>query len=612
MVGCLRNLIFIWSATISAQAFAGTMIAEIDRAQSSLDEPFTMTVNVQGSLDGDVVEPESKEFEITRTGESTNISIINGQMTKERQYSYQVRALKEGRLTIPSLKARVDGEDLHTAPIQVDVKGGVAEPSRDEAASNARIIFVERDLPKKTMYQGEAIISKVRLLTRARLTGATPTRDAAPDWRLIGSEGQKNMDVVRDGVRWSVIEMNEGLIPLKTGKIKAPSFGINATWVQPVARKRGPRNIFEMFQNGNFNMGEEVSRKLLSDVIEVVVKPLPSPKPAEFADVVGAFTLSTNVSKRAIGAGETATVTVEIKGQGALDHMKDFKLNIAGARVYTDKPTLTEKIEAGAGLISSKTFKFAVVPNAQGTVELGTLKIASFNSFTETYDTMTASLGSLVVGVSPLGGSANNVVAPSQPLAESPKTVTAEQAVVKSDASPGQAVGADGTTGAALASRKVTDQPENIRPWFFGPVALAIEVLLLAAIVGGLIVRRGWRRLRMSAPTSKRKSAKQWQGLIGELIGELASGDRPVFDRAVIQLKEILSENSQDPLAMTSQDLIKSAESMNFEPKHVEALRRLLNELDRMAYSGGTDSATEPSVIADLRDLLVYCQSRSV
>lgn len=583
-------------------SYAGTMTAEIDRMQSSLDEPFNMNVTVQGSLDGEVIEPESKDFEFNRTGTSTNISVINGTITKERQYSYQVRALKEGRLTIPSLKARVDKEDLQTTPFQVEVKGGVAEPSREDVNSNAKLIFVERDLPKKTMYQGEVIISKIRLLTRAQLTGATPSRDAAPDWRLIGAEGQKNLEVVRDGARWNVIEMSEGLIPLKVGKIKAPSFGISATWIQPSARKqRNPQNIFEMLRNGNLSMGEEVSKKLFSEVIEVDVKPLPNPKPAEFSDIVGAFTLTSNISKRKIGAGETATVTLEIKGQGALDHMKDVVLTIVGARVYADKPVLTEKIEAGAGLVSSKILKFAVVPNTQGTVDLGSVKLASFNTFTESYETMNANLGSLEVGVpslTPTGTSAvsSNLAVPAAGSTEASPTVAATPSVVAPLAE------------LPLAPRVVTDQPEVARPWFLGPVALAVEILLVAGLCGGLILRRGLRRLKSSAPSVKKKTAKQWQGL----IKELAAGDRLIFDRAVAQLKQILSENSKDPLAMTSRDLILSAEAMKFEPVQVEALRRLLKELDRLAYSDASNQSLESSSLADLTALLTYCQSRGI
>ena len=587
----------------SKLAIAGTMTAEIDRVQSTLNEPFNMNVSVQGSLDGEVIEPESKDFEFIRTGTSTNISMINGTVTKERQYSYQVRALREGHLTIPSLKAKVDNEVLQTVPIQVDVKGGVAEPTPDEVGANKKLIFVERELPKKTMYQGEVIISKVRLLHRARFTGVTPSRDAAPDWRLIGTEGQQNREEVRDGARWNVIEMSEGLIPLKAGKLKAPSFGVSATWIQPSTnRQRSPQNIFDMLRNGNLSMGEEVSKKLFSAQISVDVKPLPNPKPAEFADIVGAFTLTSNISKRKIGTGETATVTLEIKGQGALDHMRDVNLTIAGARVYADKPVLTEKIEAGAGLVSTKILKYAIVPNAQGLVELGTVKLASFNTFTETYDTMTANLGSLEVGVPSLTPTGTAVVA-SNPNAP------AEASAASSGSNPvANPAVVPPSPDAPLSPRLITDEPDSARPWFLGPVALAVEVLLVAGLLGGLILRRGLRRLKSSAPLVKKKSAKQWQGL----IAELAQGDRLVFDRAVMQLKEILSANSQDPLAMTSRDLIRSAESMKFDPLHVEALGRLLKVLDRLAYSGNPDQPTEASSVADLTALLIYCQSRGV
>ena len=245
----LRFILISFIFTAQGLAVAGSFTAEVDKNRSTLDEPFWLTVGVQGSLDGEVLVPETKDFEIIRTGESTNISIVNGTMTKERQYTYQVRALREGSLKIPSLKAKVDDQDMLTPEIPVEVKGGVPNP-RDSgnggAAGNQKLILVERELPKTSIYEGEAIISKVRLLTRVRLTGATPARDAAPDWRLISTEGQQNSEVTRDGARWSAVELSEGLIPLRSGKLKAPPFGITATYLQPLPRRKTPRRVFSI------------------------------------------------------------------------------------------------------------------------------------------------------------------------------------------------------------------------------------------------------------------------------------------------------------------------------------------------------------------------------
>ena len=604
----LSAILFALACFYPTGLLAGAMTAEIDKTRSSLDEPFWLTVSIQGSLDGDVVVPETKDFEIIRSGESTNISIVNGTMTKERQYTYQVRALKEGQLTIPALKAKVDNEDLQTQAIGVEVKGGVAQPSQDDVAANKKFVFVERELPKTTFYEGEAIVSKVRLLTRARLTGATPARDVSPEWRLIGAEGQMNSDTMRDGVRWSVIEMREALIPLKSGRLKAPPFGISASWIQPSQKKRRPGSVFDMFNNGAFNMGEEVSKKLTSEPIDVTVKPLPSPQPAEFSDIVGAFTLKASVSKTSLSPGETSTITLELKGQGALDRMRDIKLNIPGVRVYADKPTLTEKLEAGAGLMSTRVMKFALVANAPGQIELGSVNIASFNPFTEKYETLSAPLGKLSIAGTAAAGNLNNA-----PVAAAP----AQQAnadKTEANHNHNQSLNQEAATEAPkeiLAPKVVTGDAETARPWYLGPVALAIEILLLAALAGFMMVRRGWTRLKAIDSSSVKKSTTDISPILAALESADAQIKNQAFDKATHKLKELLSSPGHDAAAMTTRDMIASAESLKFDETHMEALRRVLAEIDRREYGGDADTGFDQSFMTELRQLLLYCQARS-
>ncbi len=578
----------------SSLASAGSLTGELDRQQTSLDEPIWLTVSVEGSLDGDVIIPDTKDFEIQQSGQSTNISIINGSMSKQTQYTYQLRPLKEGSLTVPPFKARVDKQDLATEAMTVQVKGGVAQPTPGQPGSNEKLVSVERDLPKSILYEGEAVISKVRLLIRTRLTGATPTRDASPDWRLIGVDGQKNGEITRDGVRWSVIEMNEGLIPLKAGKLKVPPFGVKASWLQPSKRKSSPRSIFDMLQGGTFGMGEEVTRKLVSPSVEVTVKPLPTPKPQTFADIVGAFTLKAEVSKNSLNAGDTSTVTITVKGQGALDRMSDIKLNIPGAKIYADKPTLTESVQAGAGLVSTKIFKFAVVPQASGTLDLGTVKISSFNPFTEAYEELLSAIGTLTVAgeTSP----ASTVITPGQSATKSadPPSTDHNQ---KSPSSP-----------ADLSAKTIGEGEGKLsRPWLLSPLAIALEILVLVSLIAFALLRHSWRRIKGPDQSILHTVKSPLVDALSILDAQKSEG----VEIAVKALKEHLASRGQDPASMTSEDVLKAAEGRGLDSLHRESLRRVLAEMDKVAYGGATES--EPvSSVDDLRNLLRYFQARSI
>ena len=354
-----------------------------------------------------------------------------------------------------------------------------------------------------------------------------------------------------------------------------------------------------------FNSGEEVSKKLLSDPVDITVKALPSPKPQEFADMVGAFTLTGKVSKSAVSPGETATVTIEVKGQGALDRMRDVKLSVAGARIYADKPTLTEKIEAGAGLVSTRVFKFAVVPDRAGSLELGAIKLGSFNPFTEKYDILTASLGTISV----TGGSATNPDANhNQATFPSAAGGTQDQAAdqknaINSTEAPAQS---EAPSQAPLTPKTVSDEPASPKPWYLGPVALAVEILILSALAAWIVVSRGWRRLKSVSVTSGNNVGDN----ISSLLSSLEQGDAQAIDDAVLTLKKFFAAEGQDAHAMTSQDLLRAASLKGLDQSGVEAMRRLVSELDRRQYSeSGGDAA---AVVPDIKILLQYIQSRGV
>ncbi len=583
-------------------AVAGSITAEIDKNRSSMDEPFWLTVGIQGSLDGEVIVPETKDFEIVRTGESTNISIINGSMTKERQYTFQVRALKEGRLTIPSLKAKVDDQELSTESFVVDVKGGAAPaPDGGAVGSGQALVLVERDLPKNILFEGEVVVSKVRLLTRARLTGATPARDAAPDWRLISVDGQKNSEVTRDGARWNAIELTEALIPLKSGRLKAPPFGINASWIAPVARRKTPRSVFDMFQQGMFNTGEEVSKKVMSEPVDVTVKPLPSPRPTDFGDMVGAFRMTAQVSKRELGVGETATVTVEIKGQGALDRAKELKLVVPGAKIYADKPSLTENVEPAAGLVSKRVMKFAVVPTAGGAMDLGTIKLSAFNPFTETYETLTAELGTLKVA----GGDPNAAKNVGQEAkAEGEQTNHNQTSHKQTHAADAQSDTKPAAAGAVvLAPRDVSTDMPTAKPWYRTTLALAIEFLMLAVIIAMVVIRRIWRHTKRHDTVSP----DPIQSTVDAAILALERDGAKAFHDGVHALKSVLAKKGQDPHAMTSAEMLHAAESAGFNADFVSQLRQVLTEMDLMDYGGRQSDALGAQSIRHLRELLQSC-----
>ena len=573
---------------------AAAITAEVDKPKTSRDDVFWLTVTVEGDLDGDVRVPESQDFEFTRTGESTNISIISGSISRERQFTYQVAPLKSGALTIPSLSAKIGGKEYSSLPIKVEVTGQGSAAPEEGKVDDKKLVFVERELPKKIFYEGESVVSTVRLLTRARLTGATPARDSAPDWRLIAVEGQKNHELVRNGVKWNAIEMREGLIPLKSGRLKVPSFGITATWLQPAERsRRHPSgSVFDLFQQGVFNMGREVTRTLRSDSTDVDVRPLPLPKPKDFADIVGAFSLSAAISKRELKPGDTATVTIEIKGQGALDRMRDLKIAPPQSKVYADRPDLKERIEPGAGLVSVRTLKFAVVPSVAGDLDLGEVRLSSFNPFTEEYEVLSTQLGIIkVLGEGALKPS-GNISAPVGGGESAEDNAGAQNSPVL--AKPAEV---------NLSPEKIENVADSRFPWLLSPWVLAIEVLVLVLVISLFLLRRSFRR--DSVVSRQPVQVNPWRDVYVNREGS------ECIDRVVCLLKEEFCKDGQDPKALTSKEILGSEACLRMTPSLRSSLQRVLELYDLMIYGQKSLDKLPDAVFRDIQGIIDFYKNRN-
>ena len=69
---------------------------------------------------GNLQPPELNDFTIIQgPSQSTGMSVVNGNMTQYRGISYLLQPKKTGTLLIKSATATIDGQVMHTSPIQI-------------------------------------------------------------------------------------------------------------------------------------------------------------------------------------------------------------------------------------------------------------------------------------------------------------------------------------------------------------------------------------------------------------------------------------------------------------------------------------------------------------
>lgn len=430
---------------LASPALAGRITAELDQTEGSTDDAFELTVSIEGELDGDLVTPEVPGLIIEQRGHSQRMTISNGHRVSEVSVMYVVRAQQNGEFTIPSISAMLDGEQESTLPLTLKINGGSQQSSQAQqnktspgtskgAAEAAKKsadtggVFIERECGNMSPYVGEQVVCNVRIFHRGNLNGGQRPGVNSADFRRFSIEGEARYQKVVNGQRYEVIELRDVVVPTKSGTIDLPPFVLEAR-VLTFSKQRNPLDKFLGRLGGgvfNFDMSftEEKQVSIKSEPTTFTVKPLPEDgKPAGFQGLVGAYALSATLGKSPVSTGDTTTVTITLNGEGLLDTLADPSLDLkAIGKVYPDKPEYKETITPDTGVRSSKTFRYAVVPEKAGTYSLGKVEVPAFNPTLGRYVVLTADLGTLMVEQ----GDAKET-----PLAVGQGTVTADKNAVE-------------------------------------------------------------------------------------------------------------------------------------------------------------------------------------
>jgi hypothetical protein len=152
-------------------------------------------------------------------------------------------------------------------------------------------------------------------------------------------------------------------------------------------RDRRPRGFFDDPFFSNFSAGKPATVTGNALVLQVLKLP-ESNRPPGFSGLVGNFRISAGLTPSQVRQGESATFTVVVTGEGNINRIPDLSVpEIAGVKIYADQPLLETEVR-GRGLAGSKTMKWALVPEREGTFEIPSLSLSFFDPNKERYDVL--------------------------------------------------------------------------------------------------------------------------------------------------------------------------------------------------------------------------------
>lgn len=582
----------------SYQALAGSIAAELEPSEGSISDTFMLSIAVQGSMEGRPRLPEVDGLVFTNTSHNQSIKMINGQTTVELVLGYAINPQKSGVFTIPSITAKVDGQEVSTVPLQLKVLPAGSKPAAPSTAgkdkgdksqaANTGGVFIERQCTTLTPYVGEQVLCAIRIHHRDDLVGGQPQSQASADMRRFAIEGEKQYARAIEGKRFSVIEVREVLIPQKAGEVVAPEYTLQA---RVLVRTRHNNPLDKLFGGFNFdlNFREQREVQIPSEAPKMQVKPLPEQgKPAEFRGLVGQYQLAAQVSKAEVAVGDTVTITITVQGHGVLDTMPELKPALEQlGKIYADKPEYKEQLDAEKGISSSKTFKYALVPKNPGNFNLGRLTLPYFDTASGGYQTLQADLGNLLVTPAKVEEKTVMIGTPAATPASNKQDV---QLLGQNFIGPHRSL-------AATSDALTTADLPMLVALGGGPMSLGLCMWGL-----GLLKKR-----RQRDPYEQRRSraAKTWQEAVRQATRQVAEAPGPALIAGARAFRAFISDKRGLPGGvLAARDLERELKQLKLPEPLLQQASTLMQRCEQVEYGqGAPNPETAQRWLAELDNL---------
>jgi hypothetical protein len=345
--------------------------------------------------------PDLKDFYVLsgpNQSSSSSIQIINGRTSQSTTitYTYYLQASEPGTFTIPPAKAVVNKKEYTSNSLSIEVIGEKSQvqttPGEESAAVQQDVpdeeLFVRILTDKKSVYQGEHLIATLKLYTRLNIAGfgSSEMPDFADFWtKDIETPTQINLQrenvggvIYNTGIIRKVI-----LFPQKSGNITIEPFKLE-TYIRQ--QSNTPRSIFDDFFGPSYTT---VSKMLVSKPVVINVKPLPSPRPANFSGAVGSLNIESEIDKTNTETNDAVTIKIRIKGNGNLNLVEAPKIDFP-PDFDTFDPKVTSSINnSSTGQSGTKIFEYLIIPRHAGNYRIPPVEFSYFDLNKNQYQTLT-------------------------------------------------------------------------------------------------------------------------------------------------------------------------------------------------------------------------------
>jgi len=300
---------------------------------------------------------------------------VNGVVTVQAKYLYEVTGQRPGTYTIPPLRLRVRGQEYQSNPVTLEV---VKLSGSADSFNSSQPFFLTFKAAKTEAYVGELVPVELGLYVRGTNSIARPGRPEFANAekfviKPFPTTYRLNPEQI-DGIPFSNVRFPTQIAALSPGthvlgpatvetEIAAPGSGLF------------PRSLMRFSE----------SRAVTSNDLTFLVKPLPAEgRPPSFQGAVGSFELEVDAQPRELRVGDPLSVDIQIRGTGNFDSLTPPSVpESPGWRTYP----ITRVQAQGGEETQSLSFAQVVIPMETHDA-LPSLELSFFDPESETYQTI--------------------------------------------------------------------------------------------------------------------------------------------------------------------------------------------------------------------------------
>jgi hypothetical protein len=390
---------------------------------------------------GNVQPPDFPDFNVVQgPNQSSGMSVVNGNMSQYKGISYVLQPKKTGVLTIRSATATVDGQLMHTSPLQITVlaqssAGGSSAPGfsplpdpswptaqppvdMDELIRPGENIsekirknfFIRVEVSKTDCYLGEPIVATYKLYARLRSESRVtkhPSLNGFSVYDMVDPSEDRVGVEKYNGKNYSVhIIRKTQLIPLQPGDITLDPMELDND-IYLIKAGAGPAKTAPSGLRGLLDRlfepeesGTPFTQHLVieSKPVTIHVRPLPEEgKPADFNGAVGKYSLGATLDSKEVDTGDAAILSVTVKGTGNLPVINSPVVNWPAGMESYDMSSKENIDKANAPLGGTKTFNYSFIASKPGSFTVPPIQMSYFDPAARVYKNISSDPVSITV-----------------------------------------------------------------------------------------------------------------------------------------------------------------------------------------------------------------------